>query len=155
MAGASPPSRPVAPLALASDASVGQAALDAQAGNPVADLQHAGCRDEIRISILLALPGGKGGWGKRAHIIFLEYPGGTWAESGELLPQDIVNLPPSMIADLNSDGVGDAYWDPNFVISRMDNNNRTDNPLYARHWSWGESIYWLCREGQGQIGWPR
>jgi hypothetical protein len=84
-----------------------------------------------------------------------DYPGGTWAESGELLPQDIVNLPPSMIADLNSDGVGDAYWDPNFVISRMDDNNRTDNPLYARHWSWGETIYWLCREGQGQIGWPR
>jgi hypothetical protein len=56
------------PPAFAFRARVGQAALDAQA--PICSV--AGCRDEIRICMLLTLPGGKGGWGKRASIIFLE-----------------------------------------------------------------------------------
>lgn len=82
---------------------------------------------------------------------------GNWVGylfSGELLPQNVRDLPASMIADLNGDGTGDAYWDPNFVISRMDENNRTNNPLYERHWSYGELLPWAIREGQGQIGWP-
>jgi hypothetical protein len=82
---------------------------------------------------------------------------GTWVGysfNGELLPQDVRDLPSSMIADLNGDGTGDAYWDSNFVISRMDDNNRTDNPLYARSWSYGSLLPWASREGQAQIGWP-
>jgi hypothetical protein len=82
---------------------------------------------------------------------------GNWVGysfNGELMPQDVRDLPPSLIADLNGDGAGDAYWDPNFVISRMDENNRTDNPLYERHWSYGERLPWAAREGQGQVGWP-
>jgi hypothetical protein len=84
-----------------------------------------------------------------------EYPGGAWSESGELLPQDVVDLPQSMYADLDKNGIPDAYWNSNFVISRMDDNNRTDNPLYERHWSYGSLLPWGVREGQGQIGWPR
>ncbi len=82
---------------------------------------------------------------------------GNWVGysfAGELLPQDVRDLPLNMIADLNGDGNGDAYWDPNFIISRMDENNRTDNPLYERHWSYGSLLPWAVREGQGQIGWP-
>lgn len=42
----------------------------------------------------------------------------------------------------------------NSKISRMDDNNRVDNPAYRRSWNWGGVIYWAVREGQGQIGWP-
>ena len=80
--------------------------------------------------------------------------GDHYSFDGELLPQDVTDLPKGMVADLNGDGTGDEYWDPNFVISRMDENNRTDNPLYERHWSYGELLPWAVREGQGQIGWP-
>lgn len=82
---------------------------------------------------------------------------GTWVGysfNGELLPQNVRDLPSGMIADLNGDGSGDAYWNSNFIISRMDENNRTDNPLYERHWSYGSLLPWAVREGQGQIGWP-
>jgi len=82
---------------------------------------------------------------------------GEWAFysfDGRLLPQDVRDTPALYFADLNGDGKADAWWDPNFVISRMDENNRTDNPAYERHWSYGELLPWAVREGQGQIGWP-
>ena len=55
---------------------------------------------------------------------------------------------------VNGDGAPDAYWDNNLTLRRMDDNNRADNPRYARSWNWGGLIYWAVREGQGQIGWP-
>jgi hypothetical protein len=82
---------------------------------------------------------------------------GNWrgySFDGKLLPQDVRDTPPGYFADLNGDGTADAWWNPNFVISRMDENNRTDNPLYERHWSYGERLPWAAREGQGQVGWP-
>lgn len=36
----------------------------------------------------------------------------------------------------------------NSKISRMDDNNRVDNPAYRRSWNWGGVIYWAVREGQ-------
>jgi len=82
---------------------------------------------------------------------------GNWrgySFDGKLLPQDVRDTPALYFADLNGDGKADAWWDPNFVISRMDENNRTDNAAYERHWSYGELLPWAVREGQGQIGWP-
>jgi hypothetical protein len=75
-------------------------------------------------------------------------------EGGVIPPSAVDGLPPALGADLNGDGVADAYWDNNLTIRRMDNNNRIDNPRYARSWNWGGTIYWAVREGQGQIGWP-
>ena len=86
--------------------------------------------------------------------ITFEKNGRGYTFDGKLLPQDVRDTPALYFADLNGDGTADAWWDPNFVISRMDENNRTDNPLYERHWSYGERLPWAAREGQGQVGWP-
>ena len=59
-----------------------------------------------------------------------------------------------MAADLNGDGVPDAYWDRHVQIRRMDDANRIDNPLYAHTYSWGDIFFYGVREGQGQVGWP-
>ena len=64
------------------------------------------------------------------------------------------DMPASVGADLNGDGMADAYWDHNLTLRRMDAANRVDNPTYRHSWNWGGLIYWGVREGQGQIGWP-
>jgi len=71
-------------------------------------------------------------------------------DGGELPPYII----PMSGADINGDGIPEAYWGSNVTLRRMDDNNRIDNPLWQRTWNWGGEIYWGVREGQGQIGWP-
>jgi hypothetical protein len=86
-----------------------------------------------------------------------EITGANWerhSNGGEISPTNVTDLPASLMADLNGDGLPDAYWDNNLTLRRMDDNNRTGNPRYARSWNWGGLIYWAVREGQGQIGWP-
>ena len=72
---------------------------------------------------------------------------------GEIHPSQVEGLPSSLAADLNNDGVPDAYWDNNLTIRRMDDSNFITGP-WAASWNWGGVIYWGVREGQGQIGWP-
>jgi hypothetical protein len=83
-----------------------------------------------------------------------EYEWVDRSDSGEILPRMVQGLPPSLAADLNGDGVPDAYWNHNLTIRRMDEANRVDNPLWAASWNWGGAVYWAVREGQGQVGWP-
>ena len=70
------------------------------------------------------------------------------------MPASVANLPMSIGADLNNDGVMDSYWNRNLTLRRMDDGGSVDNPTYRRSWNWGGTIYWAVREGQGQIGWP-
>lgn len=63
-------------------------------------------------------------------------------------------IPANQLADLNGDGVFDAYWGRLSFIRRMDEAGRVDNPQWAHSYSWGPVWYWGVREGQGQIGWP-
>ena len=76
------------------------------------------------------------------------------SSGGEIAPTSVANLPMSIAADLNNDGVMDAYWNRNLTLRRMDDSGSVDNPTYRRSWNWGGTIYWAVREGQGQIGWP-
>jgi hypothetical protein len=66
----------------------------------------------------------------------------------------VANLPAALMADVNNDGIPDAYWDNNLTLRRMDGSGSVSNPQYQRSWNWGGIIYWAVREGQGQIGWP-
>jgi hypothetical protein len=86
---------------------------------------------------------------------------GHWAyewegrgDGGEITPDMVEGLPARMSADLNHDGVADAFWNYSVTIRRMDEGNRIDNGTWAGSWSWGGAVYWAVREGQGQIGWP-
>lgn len=66
-----------------------------------------------------------------------------------------VNLPANLLADLNGDGVPDAYWGRTTFVRRMDDAGNVDNPDWAHSYSWpGPFWYWAAREAQGQIGWP-
>lgn len=66
-----------------------------------------------------------------------------------------VNLPSNLLADLNGDGVPDAYWGRTTFVRRMDDAGNVDNPEWAHSYSWpGPYWYWAAREAQGQIGWP-
>lgn len=66
-----------------------------------------------------------------------------------------VNLPANFLADLNGDGVPDAYWGRTTFVRRMDDAGNVDNPEWAHSYSWpGPYWYWAAREAQGQIGWP-
>jgi hypothetical protein len=66
-----------------------------------------------------------------------------------------VNLPANFLADLNGDGVPDAYWGHTTFVRRMDDAGNVDNPEWAHSYSWpGPYWYWAAREAQGQIGWP-
>jgi len=66
-----------------------------------------------------------------------------------------VDLPASFLADLNGDGVPDAYWGRTTLVRRMDDAGRVDNPEWAHTYSWpGSYWYWAVREAQGQVGWP-
>ena len=83
-----------------------------------------------------------------------EYEWKNHSESGEILPSMVEGLPEAIAADLNNDGIPDAYWNTNVTIRRMDDNNRPYGHAWERSWNWGGLIYWAVREGQGQIGWP-
>jgi len=66
-----------------------------------------------------------------------------------------VDLPASSLADLNGDGVPDAYWGRTTFVRRMDDTGSVDNPEWAHTYSWpGPYWYWAVREAQGQVGWP-
>ena len=66
-----------------------------------------------------------------------------------------VDVPASLLADLNGDGVPDAYWGRTTFVRRMDDAGRVDNPEWAHSYSWpGPFWYWAVREAQGQVGWP-
>jgi hypothetical protein len=116
-------------------------------------------RYESYDAIRECLPGAgtNGGYdcdGGQGHTEVVGYGWRRHGSGGEIPPTDVVGLPTSLMADLNRDGVPDAYWDNNLTLRRMDDNNRIDNPRYQRSWNWGGIIYWAVREGQGQIGWP-
>jgi hypothetical protein len=70
------------------------------------------------------------------------------SKGGEITPSMVAGLPANLIAP------GEAYWNYNVTIRRMNENNRVDDPVWARSWNWGGAVYWAVREGQGQIGWP-
>jgi hypothetical protein len=88
------------------------------------------------------------------HTGIVGYEWRRRSSGGEISPSAVANLPASVGADLNGDGMAEAYWDHNLTLRRMDDANSVDNPTYRRSWSWGGLIYWAVREGQGQIGWP-
>lgn len=83
-----------------------------------------------------------------------EYAWDGRSDGGEIVPRMVPGLPPNLSADLNRDGVPDAYWNHQVTIRRMDTGGRVDNPQWASSWNWGGTVYWAVREGQGQIGWP-
>lgn len=77
------------------------------------------------------------------------------SDGGIIPPSAVQGLPAGIGADLNGDGVPDAYWDKLVQIRRMDDNNRIDNPQWAHTYFWGGPTWWWgVREGQGQVGWP-
>jgi hypothetical protein len=92
--------------------------------------------------------------GDTGHRTVTGYEWRRHVSGGEIAPASVANLPLSIAADLNGDGVMDAYWNRNLTLRRMDNADRVENPTYRRSWNWGGTIYWGVREGQGQIGWP-
>jgi hypothetical protein len=73
---------------------------------------------------------------------------------GEVQPAAVQGLPPQLAADLNQDGIPDAFWNNNVTLRRMDETGRVDNPEWAASWNWGGTVYWAVREAQGQVGWP-
>jgi hypothetical protein len=92
--------------------------------------------------------------GGTGHKAVVGYEWRRHSNGGEIPPSAVANMPASVGADLNGDGMADAYWDHNLTLRRMDAANRVDNPTYRHSWNWGGLIYWGVREGQGQIGWP-
>jgi len=102
-------------------------------------------------------PNGNGNYncgGGTGHKAVTGYEWRRHSSGGEIPPSAVANLPASVAADLNGDGMAEAYWDRNLTLRRMDNAGSVDNPTYRRSWNWGGLIYWAVREGQGQIGWP-
>lgn len=83
-----------------------------------------------------------------------EYEWEDQSMGGEITPNMVIGLPPELAADLNGDGIPDAYWNSQVTIRRMDDNNSVTNPAWQGTWSWGGVVYWAVREGQGQIGGP-
>lgn len=83
-----------------------------------------------------------------------EYAWETHSMGGEITPDMVDGLPPSLAADLDGNGTPDAYWNNQVIVRRMDDTNSVTNPQWQGSWSWGGVIYWAVREGQGQIGWP-
>jgi hypothetical protein len=83
-----------------------------------------------------------------------EYEWDRRSDGGEITPNLVSGLPPNLAADLNGDGVPDAFWNHQVTIRRMDEVGRVDNPQWAGSWNWGGAVYWAVREGQGQVGWP-
>lgn len=92
--------------------------------------------------------------GGSGHRVVTGYEWQRRSSGGEIAPASVANLPSAIAADLNHDGVPDAYWNRNLTLRRMDDADSVENPTYRRSWNWGGTIYWAVREGQGQIGWP-
>lgn len=92
--------------------------------------------------------------GGTGHKVVVGYEWKRHSNGGEIPPLAVQNVPPSRLADINGDGIPDAFWNNNLTMRRMDNSNSVNNPQYQRSWNWGGIIYWAVREGQGQIGWP-
>jgi hypothetical protein len=92
--------------------------------------------------------------GGTGHTEVIGYEWRQHSSGGEIHPSEVTNLSGQLAADLNNDGVADAYWNHNLTLRRMDDAGSVDNPLYRRSWNWGGTLYWGVREGQGQIGWP-
>ena len=78
---------------------------------------------------------------------------GEWVNQSmtEQDPVSRAQVPDSMKADTNGDGIPDAYWDPGVEINRMNDANSVSDPVYGHAYSWGDIFYWAVREGQGQI----
>ncbi|NUM48045.1 MAG: hypothetical protein HUU38_25345 [Anaerolineales bacterium] len=83
-----------------------------------------------------------------------EYEWDPQSTGGEITPDMVNGLPPSLSADLDGNGTPDAYWNHQVIIRRMDEANSVTNPEWQGSWTWGGVIYWGVREGQGQIGFP-
>jgi hypothetical protein len=92
--------------------------------------------------------------GGTGHKVVVGYEWKRHSQGGEISPLAVQNVPVSLLADINGDGVPDAFWNNNLTMRRMDDSNSVNNPRYRRSWNWGGIIYWAVREGQGQIGWP-
>jgi hypothetical protein len=92
--------------------------------------------------------------GGTGHMAVVGYEWRRHSSGGEIPPSAVANLPGSVAADINGDGMPEAYWNHNLTLRRMDDSGSVDNPTYRRSWNWGGLIYWAVREGQGQIGWP-
>jgi hypothetical protein len=92
--------------------------------------------------------------GGTGHKVVVDYEWKRHSSGGEIPPLAVQNVPVSLMADINGDGIPDAFWDNNLTMRRMDDTNSVNNPSYRRSWNWGGIIYWAVREGQGQIGWP-
>ena len=92
--------------------------------------------------------------GGTGHKVVVGYEWKRHSSGGEIPPIVVQNVPVSRLADINGDGIPDAFWNNNLTMRRMDNSNSVNNPRYRRSWNWGGIIYWAVREGQGQIGWP-
>ncbi|PWB78213.1 MAG: hypothetical protein C3F07_00105 [Anaerolineales bacterium] len=102
-------------------------------------------------------PNGSGGYncgGGTGHKVVVGYEWKRHSSGGEIPPLAVQNVPPSRLADINGDGIPEAFWNTNLTIRRMDEGDSVNNPRYLRSWNWGGIIYWAVREGQGQIGWP-
>jgi hypothetical protein len=92
--------------------------------------------------------------GGTGHKVVVGYEWRRHSSGGEIPPLAVQNVPVSRLADINGDGIPDAFWNNNLTMRRMDDSNSVNNPRYRRSWNWGGIIYWAVREGQGQIGWP-
>jgi hypothetical protein len=92
--------------------------------------------------------------GGAGHKVVVGYEWRRHSSGGEIPPQAVQNVPASRVADINGDGIPDAFWNNNLTLRRMDDGNSVNSPRYRRSWNWGGTIYWAVREGQGQIGWP-
>ena len=75
------------------------------------------------------------------------------SRGGEIYPWTIKGLPPNLAADLNGDGLAEAFWNwAGLNLRRMTEDYRIEQPL--KTYNFGGRIYWGVREGQGQIGYP-
>jgi hypothetical protein len=111
----------------------------------------------VAVSECVAGPDKTGSFDCKRKTGHMEVTGYEWrrrSSGGQIQPDEVQGLPASVKADLNGDGVPDAYWDRNLTLRRMDDADSVNNPQYQQSWNWGGTIYWAVREGQGQIGWP-
>ena len=89
----------------------------------------------------------------------LNYDNGHWeyqygwkshSEGGMIDPNAVSSLPSYMKADINNDGVYDAFWGYGVEIRRMDENFSVTNPVYRRIWACRSYIPIGVREAQSQ-----
>jgi hypothetical protein len=73
---------------------------------------------------------------------------------GEVQPAMVQGLPQELAADIDQDGLPDAFWNRNLTLRRMDDWGGVSDPEWAASWNWGGAVYWAVREAQGQVGRP-